>query len=40
MYTKLVNVYTNMADNNKTLMFFHMVLSFYNIIASDGHSRL
>jgi len=31
----------NMADNNKTLMIdSHLVLSYYNIIASNGHSRL
>jgi len=30
-----------MADNNKTLMSdSHLVLSYYNITASNGHSRL
>jgi len=40
VYTKLVkrlvNVYMNMADNNKTLM----ILSYYNITASNVRSRL
>jgi len=35
VYTKLVNVYTNMADNNK----MQMVLSHDNIMVSNGRSR-